>query len=77
MRTQPITIEVDPSTALQYNNASSNDRQVIAEMVRIRLNATKEERLQSLFALMERVSNRAKELGLTEAELEAILAEKD
>ena len=77
MRTQPITIDVDPSTAIQYNNASALDRAAIAEIVRIRLNANREERLQSLFGLMERISDRAERLGATEELVEEVLRGDD
>lgn len=72
-----ITINVDAATALAYMNASAKEKDSLAQNVRSYLTRSKEEKLLELSALMETVSSRAKELGLTEEELEKILKEEN
>jgi hypothetical protein len=75
MRTQSITIDVDPETARAFYNASRQEKDHVVKSVRDVLGRTKQERLLELFSLMDSVSDRAKELGLTEDELQVILSE--
>ena len=74
MATEPITIEVDEAAARVFKNASPEERRTLEALVSLQLLEASTPR-QSLRELMDTVSRRAQERGLTEEILQEILKE--
>ena len=74
MTTEPITIEVDEAAARVFKNASPEERRTLEALVSLQLLEASTPR-QSLRELMDTVSRRAQERGLTEEILQEILKE--
>jgi hypothetical protein len=74
MRTEPITIHVDPEAAKVFKAASDEDRRKLEALLSLRLIevvASKE----SLRDVMDEISEKAKGRGLTQETLQALLDE--
>jgi hypothetical protein len=74
MRTEPITIHVDPEAAKVFKAASDEDRRKLEALLSLRLIevvASKE----SLQDVMDEMSEKAQERGLTPQILQALLDE--
>ena len=65
MATEPITVEVDEAAARVFKNASPEERRTLEALVSLQLLEASTPR-QSLRELMDIVSQRAQERGLTE-----------
>jgi hypothetical protein len=76
MATEPITIEVDEAAARVFKNASPEERRTLEALVSLQLLEASTPR-QSLRELMDIISQRAQERGLTEEILQEILKEAD
>ena len=76
MATEPITIEVDEAAARVFKNASPEERRTLEALVSLQLLEASTPR-QSLGELMDIISQRAQERGLTEEILQEILKEAD
>jgi hypothetical protein len=76
MATEPITIEVDEAAARVFKNASPEERRTLEALVSLQLLEASTPR-QSLRELMDIISQRAQERGLTEEILQDILKEAD
>jgi len=76
MATEPITIEVDEAAARIFKNASPGERRALETLVSLQLLEASTPR-QSLRELMDIISQRAQERGLTEEILKEILKEAD
>jgi hypothetical protein len=76
MATEPITLEVDEAAARVFKNASPEERRTLEALVSLQLLEASTPR-QSLRELMDIVSQRAQERGLTEEILQEILKEAD
>jgi hypothetical protein len=76
MATEPITIEVDEAAARVFKNASPEERRTLEALVSLQLLEASTPR-QSLRELMDAISQRAQERGLTEEILQEILKEAD
>jgi hypothetical protein len=74
MATEPITVEVDEAAARVFKNASPEERRTLEALVSLQLLEASTPR-QSLRELMDTVSQRAQERGLTEEILQEILKE--
>ena len=74
MATEPITIEVDEAAARVFKNASPEERRTLEALVSLQLLEASTPR-QSLRELMDTVSRRAQERGLTEEILQEMLKE--
>jgi hypothetical protein len=70
-----ITIEVSPEVAEAYQTASSQQRQNIQNIVSLLLHKPVDRDIDLLRELMDEVSDRARERGLTPEILESILNE--
>jgi hypothetical protein len=74
MRTEPITINVDPDAAKAFKAASDEDKRKLEALLSLRLievAASKE----SLRDVMDEISKKARERGLTPETLQALLDE--
>jgi hypothetical protein len=72
MDTEEITIRVDREAATAYRGASEDDRQKLDTLLNLRLHEAL--RVEgSLREVMQRISQRATERGLTPDELKTIL----
>lgn len=76
MATEPITVEVDEAAARIFKNASPEERRTLEALVSLQLLEASTPR-QSLRELMDIISQRAQERGLTEEILQEILKEAD
>jgi hypothetical protein len=76
MATEPITLEVDEAAARVFKNASPEERRTLEALVSLQLLEASTPR-QSLRELMDIISQRAQERGLTEEILQEILKEAD
>jgi hypothetical protein len=74
MATEPITVEVDEAAARVFKNASPEERRTLEALVSLQLLEASTPR-QSLRELMDTISRRAQERGLTEEILQEILKE--
>ena len=75
MTTEPITVSVEPAVAVAYRSASPEDRRKLDLLVNLRLReATSSE--TSLKDVIEQISKRAQERGLTPEILQSILDER-
>lgn len=81
MSTESLTIEVDAEAARVFKDASPERRRVLEALISWRLLEaaaafpSDEGSREALRTLMDTVSHRAQERGLTEERLQAILAE--
>ena len=75
MQTERITIHVDPAAAKAFKAASDEDRRKMEALLSLRLMevATSKE---SLTRVMDEISRKAQERGLTPEVLQAILDEE-
>ncbi|PZO42116.1 MAG: hypothetical protein DCF19_07665 [Pseudanabaena frigida] len=71
-----ITIEVSREVAEAYQSASLQERQKIQAIVSLLLHKPVDRDIDLLRELMDEISNRAKERGLTPEILESILNER-
>jgi hypothetical protein len=76
MATEPITLEVDEAAARVFKSASPEERRTLEALVSLQLLEASTPR-QSLRELMDIISQRAQERGLTEEILQEILKEAD
>jgi hypothetical protein len=76
MATEPITLDVDEAAARIFKNASPEERRTLEALVSLQLLEASTPR-QSLRELMDIISQRAQERGLTEEILAEILKEAD
>jgi hypothetical protein len=76
MATEPITVEVDEAAARVFKNASPEERRTLEALVSLQLLEASTPR-QSLRELMDTISQRAQERGMTEEILQEILKEAD
>ncbi|MDY6936158.1 MAG: hypothetical protein SWY16_00710 [Cyanobacteriota bacterium] len=70
-----ITIEVSPAVARAYQSASFQDRKRIQAIVTLILQKPEDRELTFLQEIMNDISDRASERGLTPAILQSILHE--
>jgi hypothetical protein len=76
MATVPVTLELDEAAARVFKNASPEERRTLEALVSLQLLEASTPR-QSLRELMDIISQRAQERGLTEEILQEILKEAD
>jgi hypothetical protein len=76
MATEPITIHVDAEAARIYKTASPEERRKLEALVSLQLLDAAKPSL-SLRELMDVISQRAQERGLTEDQLQELLADDD
>src|SRR5262249_33951976 len=76
MATEPITMELDEAAARVFRNASPEERRKLEALVSLQLLEAMTPTL-SLRELMDEISQRAQERGLTEELLQEILKEAD
>ena len=80
MATEPITLMVDEEAARAYRAASAEEREQIGYDVAMKLlrraSGRKPPSNEEMFALMDRISDRAEAQGLTPEILQSILDEK-
>ena len=76
MATEPITMELDEAAARVFRNASPEERRKLEALVSLQLLDAMTPTL-SLRELMDEISQRAQERGLTEELLQEILKEAD
>jgi hypothetical protein len=76
MATVPVTLELDEAAARVFKNASPEERRTLEALVSLQLLEASTPR-QSLRELMDIISQRAQERGLTEEILQEILKETD
>jgi hypothetical protein len=76
MATEAITVEGDAAAARVFKNASPEERRTLAALVSVHLLEASTPR-QSLRDLMESISQRAQERGVTEEIVQEILTEAD
>ncbi|HAP93545.1 MAG TPA: hypothetical protein DCM26_02830 [Desulfotomaculum sp.] len=74
METEQITIQVDAEAARVFKSASAEDRRKLEALLSIRLSEITRTR-ESLKAIMNEISQKAEERGLTPEILKAILNE--
>ncbi|MEW6181846.1 MAG: hypothetical protein AB1500_01540 [Bacillota bacterium] len=74
METEQITIQVDAEAARVFKSASAEDRRKLEALLSIRLSEVTRTR-ESLKAIMNEISQKAQERGLTPEILKAILDE--
>jgi hypothetical protein len=74
METEQITIQVDAEAARVFKSASAEDRRKLEALLSIRLSEMTRTR-ESLKAIMNEISQKAEERGLTPEILKAILNE--
>jgi hypothetical protein len=75
MATEPITIHVAPEAARAYNDASPEEREHLDFILSLQLLAATQ-KLPPLLDLMDDISRKAQERGLTREMLEEILSEE-
>ncbi len=76
MATEPITLNVDAEAARVFNAASPDERRKLEALVSLQLLDVGKPSL-SLRALMDLISQRAQERGLTEDQLQELLDDDD
>jgi hypothetical protein len=76
MQTQPITLNVDAQMAKAYLAASTEERQAIEALVRIRLREVFEPEPRTLGTLLDQISAEAKRRGLTKEKLIELTGEE-
>lgn len=74
MQTEPITIYVDPAAARAFNAASDEERRKLEALLSLRLMEVARSK-ESLSEVMDEISRKAQERGLTSETLQAILSE--
>jgi hypothetical protein len=74
METEQITIQVDAEAARAFKSASEEDRRKLEALLSIRLSEMTQTR-ESLKAIMDEISQKAEERGLTPEILKAMLDE--
>ena len=74
METEQITIQVDAQAARAFKSASIEERRKLEALLSIRLSEMTRTR-ESLKAIMDEISQKAKERGLTPDILKAMLNE--
>jgi len=74
METEQITIKVDAEAARAFKSASVEDRRKLEALISIRLREVTRTR-ESLKAIMNEISQKAEESGLTPEILKAMLNE--
>jgi hypothetical protein len=74
METEQITIQVDAEAARVFKSASAEDRRKLEALLSIRLSEMTRTR-ESLKAIMNEISQKAEERGLTPKILKAMLDE--
>ena len=74
MSTATITIEVDSETARDYQDASAEQRRKLDALISLHLRRAMQSK-QSLREVMDSISQKAKERGMTQDVLEQILNE--
>ena len=74
MEKEQITIQVDAEAARAFKSASAEDRRKLEALISIRLREVTRTR-ESLKAIMNEISQKAEERGLTPEILKAILNE--
>jgi len=74
MQTESITIHVDPAAARVFNTASEEERRKLEALLSLRLMEAARSK-ESLLEIMDEISRKAQERGLTPDILQAILGE--
>jgi uncharacterized protein (UPF0333 family) len=74
METEQITIQVDAEAARAFKSASAEDRRKLEALISIRLREVTRTQ-ESLKAIMNKISQKAEESGLTPEILKAMLNE--
>lgn len=74
MQTEPITIHVDPTAAEAFKAASDEERQKLEALLSLRLLEVARSK-ESLLDVMDEISRKAQERGLTPETLDDILDE--
>ena len=74
MQTESITIHVDPAAARAFNVASDEERRKLEALLSLRLMEVARSK-ESLSQLMDEISRKAQERGLTPQTLQALLDE--
>jgi hypothetical protein len=74
MEKEQITIQVDAEAARAFKSASAEDRRKLEALISIRLREVTRTR-ESLKAIMNKISQKAEESGLTPEILKAMLNE--
>ena len=74
MQTEPITIHVDPAAARAFKAASDEERRKLEALLSLRLMEVARSK-GSLAEVMDEISRKAQERGLTPEILQAILDE--
>lgn len=75
MQTEPITINVDPAAAQAFKAASDEERRKLEALLSLRLLEVARSK-GSLAVVMDEISSKAQERGLTPEALQAILDEQ-
>ncbi|MEJ7652847.1 MAG: hypothetical protein WKH64_05655 [Chloroflexia bacterium] len=75
MQTQPITIHVDSTAAKAFNTASEEDRRKVEALLNLRLIEVVRSR-ESLLEVMDEISSKAQQRGVTPEALQAGLDEE-
>ncbi len=75
MQTEPITIHVDPTAAEAFKAASAEERRKLEALLSLRLLEAANSK-ESLVAVMDEISSKAQERGLTPQALQSILDEQ-
>ena len=73
--TQEITIKVSPEVAVAYENATEQEKQRLQALVTLFLDRDTSNNNDLLGAIMDQISDRAQERGLTPEILESIFNE--
>ncbi|MDJ0903805.1 MAG: hypothetical protein QNJ55_33960 [Xenococcus sp. MO_188.B8] len=73
--TQEITIKVSPKVAAAYQNSTEQEKQRLQVLVNLFLDRDTPNNTDLLGAIMDQISDRAQERGLTPEILESILHE--
>ena len=73
--TQEITIKVSPKVAAAYQNATEQEKQRLQALVNLFLDLDTPNDTDLLGAIMDQISDRVQERGLTPEILESILSE--
>lgn len=73
--TQEITIKVSPKVAAAYHNATEKDKQRLQDLVNLFLDRDTSNNTDLLVVIIDQISDRAQERGLTPEILESILHE--
>ena len=71
--TQEITIKVSPKAAAAYHNATKEEKQRLQDIVNLFLDQDTSNNSDLLGLIMDQISDRAQERGLTPEILESIL----